>query len=625
MRQLLLYIFCICYVNVASASVEKATLYGVPEAFYLKWESIVQKSTADPKQSLVEFNEEKARTTLTDKNKAMFVEMVYISILVNQDHSNQAIQRIQAALQKATELEHVIYKAALLSLKATILKNAHQYDQALIDIEQALAIHLLLNYARAIGQDYLTKGHILLSQKKLEPAFLSFLNAYNMLKNDTNSSLISSTLLAIAAVYDLTGEHHKSIEYYLESLAYIDKKNQPFHLSITYYNIALAYGKLKQYEKKHQYLLDALALSKQLQDELGIAYAEVEIADIHIFKQDYLSAIKYAENALKIFEKNRDSRMVGLTQLVLSSALIHHKNIEQASVHLEKAQTIFKESPELNEELKLLEVTAQLAQAKGKFEEALLTTQQFMAVKEKQFLQNQLNTLNLLKVQFDLQSKEAQNKLLAQKNVMQGIILDNERQQKNIWLVLSILSIVSIICIGYMLFKQIQIKKRFRRLAMTDELTKAPNRRSILAFTKMLLKHPDRVNNIFVAIIDLDYFKKINDIYGHDVGDKVLKAFYQAASHSINVGDRVGRLGGEEWLLTLVDLNEDSIQPIFERITNVLNKIIQKQIQMEKPITFSMGIVNTKAFSSLEDILKQADKNLYQAKANGRHQWVISH
>jgi diguanylate cyclase (GGDEF)-like protein len=127
-----------------------------------------------------------------------------------------------------------------------------------------------------------------------------------------------------------------------------------------------------------------------------------------------------------------------------------------------------------------------------------------------------------------------------------------------------------------------------------------------------------------VAMIDIDHFKKVNDTYGHDIGDKAIVALADILRSSTNPNDIVSRFGGEEFCVVLKNINRYSAADIYERIRKTVEEF-QLQIDAEKTLSFtiSIGAALYDPEESLDDALGQADMMLYKAKNGGRNQLVF--
>jgi diguanylate cyclase (GGDEF)-like protein len=126
-------------------------------------------------------------------------------------------------------------------------------------------------------------------------------------------------------------------------------------------------------------------------------------------------------------------------------------------------------------------------------------------------------------------------------------------------------------------------------------------------------------------LIDLDKFKVLNDSFGHDAGDEVLKAFSKACKKSLREKDSYGRYGGEEWLVVLTDANPSHIDSVFARLREALNAQVIQGIPENHQATFSMGVAiyNADADGSINQIIKRVDTKLYSAKDQGRNAYAI--
>lgn len=128
--------------------------------------------------------------------------------------------------------------------------------------------------------------------------------------------------------------------------------------------------------------------------------------------------------------------------------------------------------------------------------------------------------------------------------------------------------------------------------------------------------------NISFLFLDIDYFKKVNDTYGHDVGDVVLKKVALTVRQSVRIGDTVARWGGEEIVAALLgaDLNDakDKAEDIRKRVEELTFAEAP-----ELKVTLSIGVVSSETSLNFEDLIKDADKALYQSKEGGRNKVTV--
>lgn len=162
-----------------------------------------------------------------------------------------------------------------------------------------------------------------------------------------------------------------------------------------------------------------------------------------------------------------------------------------------------------------------------------------------------------------------------------------------------------------------------RYLSLTDALTGLYNRRHFNAELEREFMRSKRYGgNLCIAIIDIDFFKKINDTYGHLCGDYVLKEVAYLILENFRKTDMVFRYGGEEFVVIMTETSlENSLIPL-ERLRKTIenNNFIYKGKKIT--VTISIG-VETNQTDTTDEFLNNADKALYQAKQNGRNQTVL--
>jgi diguanylate cyclase (GGDEF)-like protein len=162
--------------------------------------------------------------------------------------------------------------------------------------------------------------------------------------------------------------------------------------------------------------------------------------------------------------------------------------------------------------------------------------------------------------------------------------------------------------------------------ASTDPLTGVPNRRAVIDTGNTLIRRtaaPDRP--VAALMFDLDFFKAINDRFGHAIGDRVLKVFANTATANLRSSDIFGRLGGEEFAAILPNMDIDAAVAAAERVRAAF---LQAASEIDgHPVrgSLSAGItVTTDSATNLDALLSIADEALYVAKANGRNRVEVA-
>ena len=176
--------------------------------------------------------------------------------------------------------------------------------------------------------------------------------------------------------------------------------------------------------------------------------------------------------------------------------------------------------------------------------------------------------------------------------------------------------------------RSIELKDAYQRieeLAELDELTGSYNRRCIMRLLDAEIEKSRQTSTpCAIALIDLDWFKRINDAHGHPVGDEVLRTFAITMFANIRPADSFGRYGGEEFLLLLPDTSGDSAQRMLERLRSIVADLDWSAFSLGMRVTISAGVVTLRDVDTADTILARADSALYSAKAQGRNRIATS-
>lgn len=165
------------------------------------------------------------------------------------------------------------------------------------------------------------------------------------------------------------------------------------------------------------------------------------------------------------------------------------------------------------------------------------------------------------------------------------------------------------------------------RAAVTDPLTGIYNRRYAIPHMKRTLEScASKGRKFAVLLADLDHFKTVNDVYGHPFGDKVLVEVSQKLANNLRAADMIARLGGEEFIITIPDTNEEQAKKTAQRLVGCIESLaVTLPNGRIVPVTISIGIALAApdGGQTSQDLIDIADTALYEAKAKGRNCAVL--
>ncbi|MCP3373149.1 GGDEF domain-containing protein [Bradyrhizobium cajani] len=171
--------------------------------------------------------------------------------------------------------------------------------------------------------------------------------------------------------------------------------------------------------------------------------------------------------------------------------------------------------------------------------------------------------------------------------------------------------------------RSIELKAAYQRieeLAELDELTGSYNRRCIMRLLDTEIEMSRQASMpCAIALIDLDWFKRINDAYGHPIGDEVLRTFAITIFANIRPTDCFGRYGGEEFLLLLPGTDGEAASRMLERLRGIVADLDWSAFSPGMRVTISAGVVTLRDIDTADTFLARADSALYSAKAHGRN------
>ncbi len=205
-----------------------------------------------------------------------------------------------------------------------------------------------------------------------------------------------------------------------------------------------------------------------------------------------------------------------------------------------------------------------------------------------------------------------------------------EKLRTNLYLVGALALLTTSLLMGLVVFffrqlvrKLAEARSQLETLATTDPLTGLYNRRQIIIRFEEECGRAQRGGlGLSCIMLDVDHFKRVNDTYGHQQGDEVLKMIATQARTSLRTYDLVGRYGGEEFIALLPGTDLDTARSVAERLRLAIEGcvVLRTPTGQPHPTTVSLGLTAWRMGDTMETLVHRADEALYRAKANGRNQ-----
>ncbi len=344
--------------------------------------------------------------------------------------------------------------------------------------------------------------------------------------------------------------------------------------------------------------IDVAKLYKSSQDELReqkLAMLELakEIESKNIELQEKLALVQEQKNVIKkqLDDINSQTKTIKEQQDILTS----------------QKDTLAKQKAQLD--LIFLEIDKQ--------KQKLSASQSEIAIKEleveKLALLQEKNEQKFLDTKGMLEDLNA--KIEQQKENLSGLYSTVDKQKNIIFMFMALF--VLILFLAYLTYKQ---QRKLKNLSEVDTLSGLYNRRYINAKLDSEIERFKRYQTpLSVILLDIDHFKKINDTYGHDVGDMVIQKISQLLKSSIRKGDIIARWGGEEFLVVVANSNIDGAAALAGKIRAAVESC---DFGFGRDVTISLGVASMNENITQDELVKKADEALYKAKEGGRNRIV---
>lgn len=458
-------------------------------------------------------------------------------------------------------------------------------------------------------------------------ALVQLFRGYDLYRQLNQRAGIGYSLESIAVAYRRMSEFDKALEYLEQSEKEYVSPDDKSRLVTLLQQKAFVYADLGQAPEARQLFHRVRQMLADLGEEQYVTSTDIDLMWIANLEGKYADTLELADAIRpKLAERARKNEGLVINQslfpLYEGEARAALGQIDQALQLFGQAETLLNQSPNPRYQL-LLQRAWSIAEAKAeRYEQAYQRLMQATQLQEQLNSQIKQQREALLRYQFDSDLQKSKNtELLAEQQLNEKQLQAMAQAQRWQYIAIVLFVVLAIIALFYAI-SQILRNKRLQRLASTDELTQVANRRSILAYAKEVSAKAQQQHQPWALMIaDIDHFKLCNDMYGHDAGDEVLAEVARTMQLTMRQMDRVGRSGGEEFLLVLPDTTQHQAQEIANRLRKRIEQLTFNRYP-QIHVTVSIGVTQAARHEEIRETIARADKALYEAKNNGRNQAV---
>ncbi len=584
--------------------------------------SIFDQTKVDPQTSSSRFQalELTNLSKLTPTEKAYWLK-IQIKLAKNMKDS-RTVDELTLQLKKLADNEKLTWLTVSLLIDEAVNHARHsRIPQAETLITQAITIarehHIIYQLPRA----YNVAGFISNSSNELLKSQRYF-SAGIKVATELGDSLYNSTIHNnLGLLYLHIERWHKALEYMQKARQLLNESgviNNPLMHTI-YLNEAFIYNRLGDVENSIAAYSEAQLYFEEAKASVRDNLIQLKgKAEVLLLLKEYEEARKTATHCLNFPGSKEYPLEFGQCYLLLAKSLNQLKEFQLALNMVDEAIAIFTDIDHERWVIRSYNQKAEVYSSLGDFESALDMYRIFYQQDKQQLLGKVYNLENA----FATRRIEQERDLLDVEKKLTEAKLAKERlrfQVACIWGIIAIVIITLTIQKSVLMHRK---NKELENLSFIDPLTGLNNRRYYnyqVKSGKILSK------TLFyrIALLDLDYFKQVNDQYGHDIGDVVLKESAKRVSKLLADNELFIRWGGEEFLMVLID--DKSVEQRIQLILETFNKTKFETSAGNLDITTSIGVSHPALPTELhynDEYFRKADQNLYEAKRSGRNQAV---
>lgn len=556
-------------------------------------------------------------------NQAYFYHKKGLTLEVNDDIEG-AKEQFKKSIQLFKSLEQVDkgLVQSLLDLSYMKYLQTNEPKDYCPDRQEAVAVARKINHPEALA------GSLIQLAFCYQTGFEELIEGLAVLeeaaevveKNNLAQSQLAMIYNATGNLYRTSQVHQQAYDYYKKAYhLWLDMEDTQdiFNMLHNMANEAIDLGLWQEAELHINGLFD---MAEQHPDFSDFKFfAELNAGRLAYTQQEFEKAVDAYKATLMLKETTPEQYFVKMAEGHLAMAYFRLGQYDQA---FNVANNYLAEISDPDAKSTLQQAVIIQLHSQQKNAEAL---EKFWQLLDKSYNHNRKfikNAVALQSLEFGETVDKLQNQASQHKLAIKQLELEQQQKQSRInqltAVVVGLFAVVAVIT-AWFLYRS---KKHHQTRAQTDYLTHIANRRHIIKEGRRLLALcQQKQQDLAIIIIDIDDFKPINDEYGHAVGDLVIKQVVKNMRAGLNGNQLLGRVGGEEFLLLLPNMNKGRACAVAEQIRQqVADKpILVDEVQLQ--ITVSLGVaVNQPPVAHFEELLKRADDAMYGAKSAGKNQ-----
>jgi len=566
------------------------------------------------------------------KGKLEAISNLGLSLYYLSDYKNAA-KYFKRMFNESIELNNNKKRADALRYLGATNAILGYYNRALENFLESKSIYEELGNKKNISKSLNNIGNVYQRLSNFEKALKYYFDALKIMEEIGDKKSISTLLNNIGNTFNELEQFDTALEYHKKSYNIRKNLGNNREIANSLNNIGLIYIHKRNYRKALNYLKESMKIRQKINDKMGYAESLNNIGKAYQGQNKLDTALKNYLEALKIKEKIGNKWSIAYTLKDIGNLHLQKKDYKKAKIYINRGLDIAEEIKAKNLIRDFYLEIYKLNHKQKKYSNALEYLKLYYEQKNSILTEKNRERINKMETNYKMDKKEKEIEI-------KQLEISKQKTIKNYMMIISILALLTAVLIysRYRLnlkmnkeisHKNKELVKAYEEidiLARMDPLTKVSNRRDVIQKIKEEKNRFLRNKKPFALILgDIDNFKRVNDKYGHEAGDSVLKSVAQLIKSMIRKKDTIGRWGGEEFILFLPETKSRSARSIAERIRKEIANnefIVDEKTTINISVTFGISVFDKDM--KIDEVIRKSDEALYQGKRKGKNCVVVS-
>jgi diguanylate cyclase (GGDEF)-like protein len=605
------------------AAIEASPAHAESDAVEPQLQRIERLSKRDPQRALDEIAA-LDRSRLPTRGE-LRLAAAQARVATFQYRMQDAIGLVDAALPRARALGDAAVLSQLLGCRASALHELNRGAEALAAGDEARALadrthdDELRIEARIFLVDYAAR------RGDYERAFATLEEADQIARRSGAPALLGLVAYTGASLSNNIDDIAAAVQGYRSAEAAFRSDGDPLGEADSARRLAALLLEAGRHTEALDLLQRALARYRAMRDDFGIATATASLAMAQAGSGRIDQAFAINAEAIEALRRSDVSDRLASALIDRAQLMAASRRNAAAQPLLDEARALLFRSDELRLRMRFHSVAADVYASLGRFREAHAALLELVQLRQRYDDQRLSRQLAAQRGRLESQRMAADLERARREGEMHRAALAQAEQSARLQTALVLLSGLVVVVVLVALARIARRSRRDATLAQTDFLTGIQNRRRITELGQRLLAAcRERGDPFSVLLLDLDRFKSINDDYGHQAGDRALRAVADELKRHLRRGDELGRYGGEEFAVVLPATSTERALAIAERLRAAIATLASDALGLDQRLTVSVGVASARSERDFAELVSRADDALYAAKETGRDRVALA-